>query len=246
MTAPKVHVLIPSRMASTRLPNKPLADICGKPMIVRVYEQAVKANVGPVTVACDDVRIKEVVEAAGGKAVLTNPDLPSGSDRIYEAMQILMQAGAEKPDIIINAQGDEPLLPPELLQQAVAPFTKNDWVDVVTFAHPITDEEEKTNPNMVKVCTNAQNKALYFSRSPIPHGAQVMKRHIGLYAYKYDVLADFVTKEPSPLEKQEKLEQLRAMEAGANYYVEMTDTAPVGVDTPADLTLVRHILQTNG
>lgn len=244
MMTKKVHVLIPSRMASTRLPNKPLADICGKPMIVRVYEQAVKANVGPVTVACDDVKIKQVVEAAGGKAVLTDPDLPSGSDRIYAAMQQLMAEGAEKPDIIINAQGDEPLLPPELLQQAVEPFDQ-DWVDVVTFAHPITDAEEKNNPNMVKVCTDAAQRALYFSRSPIPYGADVMKRHIGLYAYKYDVLADFVKKDPSPLEKQEKLEQLRAMEAGAKYYVAMTDTAPVGVDTPADLTLVRHILQTN-
>lgn len=240
----KVHVLIPSRMASTRLPNKPLADICGKPMIVRVYEQAVKANVGPVTVACDDIKIKEVVEAAGGKAVMTDPDLPSGSDRIYEAMQTLIAEGAEKPDVIINAQGDEPLLPPELLQQAIAPF-KNDWVDVVTFAHPITDHDDKNNPNTVKVCTDADERALYFSRSPIPHGAETMKRHIGLYAYKYEVLEDFVKREPSPLEKQEKLEQLRAMEAGAKYYVSMTDQAPVGVDTPADLTLVRHILQTN-
>lgn len=237
----KTHILIPARMASTRLPNKPLADIAGKPMIVHVYERAMQAGIGPVSIAAGDAEIVEAVEAHGGKAVLTDANLPSGSDRIFQAMQRLEAQGVERPDIIINAQGDEPLLPPELLQQAAEAF-KDDWVDVVTFAHPISDPQEMNNPNMVKAVTNPEGRALYFSRSPIPHGAVEMKRHIGLYAYKYNALEKFVNTPPHPLEQQESLEQLRGMEIGLNYKVIMTDSAPIGVDTPADLQRVRGII----
>lgn len=238
----KVQVYIPSRMASTRLPNKPLAEIAGKAMICHVLDRATEAGVGEVFVACDDARIKEAVEAQGGKAVMTDSELPSGSDRIWQAVQRQIEQGGEKPDIIINVQGDEPLLPPELITEAVKAFDK-DWVDVVTYAHEITNEAELMSPDMVKLVTDANGKAHYFSRCPIPHGAKVMKRHIGFYAYRYEALETFVKNEPSPLEIQERLEQLRGLDLGLNYYVEMTDKAPVGVDTQADLDKVRQLVE---
>lgn len=238
----KVHTLIPSRMASTRLPNKPLADIGGKPMILRVWEQANKADLGPVTIAAGDEEIVRVMQAAGGNAIMTAPDLPSGSDRIWHGLQAAMAAGAEQPDIIINAQGDEPLLPPELLQQAVDVFKRKPEVDVVTFAHWISDVKELEDPGLVKTVTNDDGMALYFSRCSIPHHAPKMKRHVGLYAYRYAALEAFVATPPSPLEIQEKLEQLRGLEMGLIYHVEMTDSAPIGVDTAADLEKVRALV----
>jgi 3-deoxy-manno-octulosonate cytidylyltransferase (CMP-KDO synthetase) len=237
----RVHVLIPSRLSSTRLPRKPLADIAGKPMIVHVMERAAAARVGPVTVVCDSDEIAAAVRAAGGDAVLTDPDLPSGSDRIWHGLQALMKRGTPKPDILINVQGDEPLIPPELVRSCVPPFW-NAWVDVVTFSHHIHEEAEKNNPSFVKVVTTAANRALYFSRSPIPYGAEVMRRHIGIYAYRYAALETFVATPPSPLEVQEKLEQLRGLDLGLAYYVGTTDAAPMGVDTPQDLESVRRIL----
>ena len=230
-----IITLIPSRLASTRFPNKPLADIHGKPMIVRAYEQALLAGVGEVYVASGDVEINAAVEAHGGKAILTDPALPSGSDRIWAATQALMAQGHPQPDIIINAQGDEPLLPPELITQAIAAFTTHPQADVVTFAHPITDPTELANPNKVKVVCAADGRALYFSRSGIPHGASTMLRHIGFYAYRYAALQRYVSAPPSPLELQEKLEQLRGLEMGLTYYVLTTHHEPVGVDTTADL-----------
>lgn len=237
-----VVILVPSRLASTRLPNKPLADIGGKPMIVRVWERAQLADVGPVYVVAGDEEIVTAVQNAGGKAVMTNPELPSGSDRIWEGLQNLMRdENLPKPDIIINAQGDEPLLPTELIHEALAMFEKNPDADVVTFAHPITEPADIANPNLVKAVTASHGKALYFSREPIPHKANSMLRHIGFYAYRYAALEKFVQAEPSPLEVQEKLEQLRGLEMGLTYYVGLTDKEPVGVDTPADLALAREL-----
>tara|TARA_R110000868_G_scaffold262401_2_gene521116 strand:- start:94933 stop:95655 length:723 start_codon:yes stop_codon:yes gene_type:complete len=237
----KVQVYIPSRMASTRLPNKPLKDIAGLPMVCHVWNRAKEANVGDVFVACDDTRIAEAVQAHGGNAIMTDSELPSGSDRIWQAVQRQIEAGGEKPDIIINVQGDEPLLPPELLTEAVEAFELG-WPDVVTFAHEIHKEAEINDTGMVKVVTSTQGKAHYFSRHPIPHGSEIKKRHIGFYAYKYAALEKFVSSKPSPLEELEKLEQLRGLDLGLNYYVAMTEKAPVGVDTPEDLELARRLM----
>ncbi|MFZ2586682.1 MAG: 3-deoxy-manno-octulosonate cytidylyltransferase [Alphaproteobacteria bacterium] len=236
-----VMVVIPSRLASTRLPNKPLADIAGKPMIVRVAEQAVKANVGSVVVAAGDPEIVQAVEAAGFKAVLTDADLPSGSDRIWQAVQRLVAKGAIKPEIIINVQGDEPLLPPELIVQCVEAFKAHPEADVVTYGHTMTNPAEIDDAAKVKIAMTPSGRALYFSRSIIPHGATQAVRHIGFYGYRYAALERFVAAPPSPLELQEKLEQLRGLEMGLVYHVEMTPHAPIGVDTQEHLEHVRKV-----
>ena len=236
------HIIIPSRLGSTRLPRKPLLEIAGKPMILHVLDRAIEAAMGPVTVACDSAEIASVVTAAGGHAVLTDPDLPSGSDRVWQALEHILAAGAAKPDVVINLQGDEPLLPVDMLRACRTPFYQS-WVDVVTFAHPIYEEADKHNPNMVKVVATSQHQALYFSRALIPYGAQVAQRHIGLYAYRYDALRQFVQTPPSALEQLEKLEQLRGLELGLKYYVGHAAAAPIGVDTPEDLAKVRAILE---
>lgn len=237
-----VLVMIPSRMASTRFPNKPLADIGGKPMVVRVLEQAVKAAVGDVYVAAGDAEIVQAVEAHGGKAILTDAALANGSDRIWQGVRRLMAQGAPKPDIVINAQGDEPLLPPELLVETVKVFRQKPEVDVVTFAHPITDEADITNPTKVKIAMSGQKRALYFSRSPIPHGAATMHRHIGFYGYRYAALERYVNAPVGELENIEKLEQLRGLEIGLHYLVLETHHEPIGVDTPADLEAVKKLV----
>jgi len=237
-----VMILVPSRLASTRFPNKPLADIGGKPMVMRVYEQAMKAGAGPVWVAAGDREIVEAVEAHGGKAVLTDPKLPSGSDRIWQAVQRLMEQGQPRPDIIINAQGDEPLLPPELVTDCIKAFETHPNADVVTFAHKVSDEADINNPTKVKVVVALDGRALYFSRSPIPHGAAEMWRHVGFYGYTYQALERYVAQVPTPLQKQEDLEQLRGLEIGLTYYVLPTAHEPVGVDTPADLERVLGML----
>jgi 3-deoxy-manno-octulosonate cytidylyltransferase (CMP-KDO synthetase) len=238
-------VMIPSRMASTRFPGKPLADIGGKPMVVRVREQAEKANVGPVWVAAGDEEIKAAVEAHGGQAILTNPALANGSDRIWAGVQALIQNGMPEPEIIINAQGDEPLLPPELLTQAVAALQQHAWADVVTFAHKITSDSDLHNPTKVKAVCVGQGayagRALYFSRSLIPHGATAALRHIGFYAYRYAALKTYVATAPGALENTEKLEQLRGLELGLKYLVLETPHEPIGVDTPADLHAVLQL-----
>ena len=238
----KVQVIIPSRIGSTRLPEKNIQDICGRPMVVRVCDQVAKAGIGEVIVAVDHPKAKAVVEEYGYTAIMTDPELPSGSDRIYAAMTELENKTGDKADIIINVQGDEPLTPPELITDTVNAFKQNEWIDVLTYAHPIDEQADLDNPNMVKLVTDENNKAHYFSRSLIPHGAKVAKRHIGFYAYKRDALEKFVKSPQSPLEIQEKLEQLRGLDIGLNYYVAMTHQAPIGVDTKEDLEMVREIV----
>lgn len=240
--APSVVILIPSRMASTRFPNKPLADILGKPMVVRVLEQAAKAKAGPVFAAVSEREVADAVHAAGFDAVMTDPNLPSGSDRIWQGVQRLMEAGMARPDIIINAQGDEPLLPPELITDCVKTFAEKPDADVVTFAHPVTDESDISNPTKVKVVVGLDGRALYFSRSPIPYNAKQMWRHVGIYGYRYEALEKYMQQEPTPLQKQEDLEQLKGLELGLRYYVVPTQHEPVGVDTPADLERVKGML----
>lgn len=237
-----VMILIPSRMASTRFPNKPLADILGTPMVVRVLQQAAKAGAGEVYAAVSEQEVFDVVTKAGFKAVMTDAALPSGSDRIWQGVQRLMAQGVAKPEIIINAQGDEPLLPPELITECVAFFAKTPTADVVTFAHKVTDEGDITNPTKVKVVIGLDGRALYFSRSPIPYNAKEMWRHVGFYGYRYSALEKYVAQAPTPLQKQEDLEQLRGLEIGLTYYVLPTAHEPVGVDTPADLERVKGML----
>jgi 3-deoxy-manno-octulosonate cytidylyltransferase (CMP-KDO synthetase) len=243
----KTVVMIPSRLASTRFPGKPLVDIHGKPMIVRVYEQVQKSGVTDIFVAAGDDEIVEAVEAFGGQAVLTDPNLANGSDRIWAGLQTLIEDGMETPDIVINAQGDEPLLPPELIQESIKILSTRPDVDVVTFAHKISDPADINNPTKVKIATAPFNgeggRALYFSRSPIPHGATEMLRHIGFYAYRYKALETYVNAKPGVLENTEKLEQLRGLELGLRYHVAITQHKPVGVDTQADLDVVLDILK---
>lgn len=247
----RVMVLIPSRMASTRLPDKPLADIGGLPMVVRVLKQAEKANVGPCFVAAGDPEIVAAVESHGGKAVLTDANLPSGSDRIWQACQRLVEKGEAVPDIIINVQGDEPLLPPELITQCVEAFKRLPHADVVTFGHKMHDPKDIADDAKVKIAMARESdglggRALYFSRSIILHGAREVVRHIGFYGYRYAALEKFVAAPPSPLETQEKLEQLRGLEMGLNYHVLLTHHEPIGVDTQEHLDTVRALMAANG
>jgi len=229
-------VIIPARMASTRLPGKPLALIGGVPMIVRVWERATASFPGPVVVACDGVAIAEAVERAGGRAVLTDPDLPSGSDRIYAA---LGQADPQKKhDIIVNIQGDMPTLDLALVGQVVALMHRPE-VAIGTLAALISEAREVHDPAVVKVAVAESGRALYFSRATIPHGEGPCYHHIGIYAYRRTALEQFVALPPSPLEKREKLEQLRALEAGMRIDVGITRAVPLGVDTPETLELAR-------
>lgn len=237
-------LLIPARMASTRLPNKPLAEIAGVPMIVRVWARAVAAGLGPVVVAAGEPEIIAAVEKAGGQAVLTDPDAPSGSDRIYEALGKVDPKGAH--DVVVNLQGDLPALDPEQLRTAVWALDKS-GADIGTLAAPILDEAEESNPAVVKavVAWDAREKlgrALYFTRTPAPAGEGVLWHHVGLYAYRRDALESFVALPPSPLELREKLEQLRALEAGMRIAVARVDATPLSVDTPADLERARKLL----
>jgi 3-deoxy-manno-octulosonate cytidylyltransferase (CMP-KDO synthetase) len=234
-------VLIPARMASTRLPGKPLADIGGMPMIVRVWRQAVAAGVGPVVVAAAEREIAAAVEAAGGRAVLTAPDLPSGSDRIFAALSAL-DSKAEH-DVVINLQGDLPALDPEAVR-AVAAALAETGADIATLAAEIDNDADRDNPNVVKpvVAWEADarlGRALYFTRARAPHGDGALFHHIGIYAFRRAALARFVTLAPSPLETREKLEQLRALEAGMHIAVARVDKVPLSVDTQEDLERAR-------
>jgi 3-deoxy-manno-octulosonate cytidylyltransferase (CMP-KDO synthetase) len=239
-------VMIPSRLASTRFPNKPLADLGGKPMVVRVYEQALKARCGAVYVAAGDEGIAAAVRAAGGQVVMTDAGLPNGSERIWQGVQRLMVQGVPQPEFIINAQGDEPLLPPELITQAVAALQADEGVDVVTFAHEITDRGDINNPTKVKVVTTRTGRALYFSRHAIPYGAAEaglpLLRHIGFYGYRYAALKRYIETGEGKLENVEKLEQLRGLELGLHYHIITTPHEPIGVDTPADLEAVKRLM----
>jgi 3-deoxy-manno-octulosonate cytidylyltransferase (CMP-KDO synthetase) len=248
MTSPaNPIVLIPARMASTRLPNKPLADIHGAPMIVHVWRRAMEAKIGRVVVAAGEVEIVDAILAAGGEAVLTRSDHPSGSDRIYEALSILDPA--RDHDAIINVQGDLPTVEAPVIHAAFAPLATPE-VDIATIAAEISDPEEKTNPNVVKVIAGFADghatlriaRALYFTRATAPTGEGPLYHHIGLYAYRREALERFVGIPPSPLEQREKLEQLRALEAGMRIDVALVDTVPLGVDTSADLNRARAML----
>lgn len=240
----KPIILIPARMASTRLPGKPLADIAGVPMIVRVWRQAIAANIGPVVVAAAEREIVAAIEAAGGRAVLTRPELPSGSDRIFAALISVDRAGTH--DVIVNLQGDLPDLDPDYIKKVVEPLSDS-AVDIVTLAVEIDNDADRADPNVVKpaVAWSSDGRyghALYFSRATIPAGEGPVFHHVGIYAYRRAALARFVALPPSALEKREKLEQLRALEAGMRVAVVRVDSVPLSVDTPADLEKARKLL----
>ena len=236
-------VLVPARMASTRLPGKPLAEIVGEAMIVHVWRRACEADIGHVVVACDDERVADAVRAAGGTAVMTREDHQSGSDRIHEAIGAVDPDGAHS--IIVNVQGDLPTIEPETIRACFAPLD-NPETDISTLAVEITEESERTNPNVVKVVGSDigdnRMRALYFTRATAPHGDGPLYHHIGLYAYRRPALERFVSLPPSPLEQREKLEQLRALEDGMRIDVALVDAVPLGVDTPADLERARQFL----
>jgi 3-deoxy-manno-octulosonate cytidylyltransferase (CMP-KDO synthetase) len=237
-------VLVPARMASTRLPGKPLADIGGAPMIVHVWRRAVEAGVGPVVVACAEREIADAVTAAGGTAMLTRADHPSGSDRIFEALSMFDPEG--RYDAVVNLQGDLPTLDPALIRASLLPLADSD-VDLATLVAPIVDPAENTDPNVVKAALSLPAKrtvgrALYFSRAMVPWGEGPVWHHIGLYAYRRRALQRFVGLKPSPLEMRERLEQLRALEAGMRIDAVLVDDVPLGVDTPHDLDRARDII----
>ena len=240
-------VLIPARMASTRLPGKPMADIHGEPMIVHVWRRACEADVGPVLVAADDPAIVHAIEAAGGRAALTRPDHASGSDRIFEAIGRADPEG--RHDIVVNVQGDLPTLEPGAVRAAVS-LLREPSVDIATLATPIRREAERDDPNVVKAVgarLDARRlRALYFTRARAPWGEGDLLHHIGLYAYRREALARFVALPPSPLELRERLEQLRALEAGMRIDIALVDVAPLGVDTPEDLARARERLAPGG
>jgi len=243
MAGSEAVVIIPARMAATRLPGKPLAEIAGRPMIAHVLERAAAANVGPVIVATDSEAIAAAAEKAGGRAIMTRPDHPSGSDRIFEALNQFDPEGRIK--FIVNVQGDLPTLDPANLRAALSPLT-DPAVDVATIAAEICKADERTNPNVVKVVGTqiapGRLRAFYFTRATAPHGDGPLYHHIGLYAYRRAALERFVTLKPSPLEQREKLEQLRLLEAGMRIDVMIVDSVPLGVDTPEDLETARAVL----
>jgi len=242
--ADDVLILIPARMASTRLPGKPLADIAGLPMIVQVLRRAEAAQLGPVVVACDDEIIATAVEKAGGRAIMTRADHPSGSDRIFEALDVVDPKGRVR--IVVNVQGDLPTIAPADIAAALVPLN-DPAVDIATLAAEIKKTEERTDPNVVKVVGTlvvpGRLRALYFTRATAPTGDGPLYHHIGLYAYRRAALERFVKLPSSPLEQREKLEQLRALEAGMRVDVAIVETVPLGVDTPQDLETARAMLR---
>jgi 3-deoxy-manno-octulosonate cytidylyltransferase (CMP-KDO synthetase) len=243
MTNPRILVLIPARMAATRLPGKPLLEIAGLPMIVHVLRRAEAAGIGRVAVATDTPEIAAVVAAHGGEAIMTRADHPSGSDRIFEALGSLDPRG--DAEMIVNLQGDFPTITSDNIRDVLTPLADPE-VDIATLAAEIHTEEEDLNPNVVKAIGSPigprRLRALYFTRATAPHGDGPRYHHIGLYAYRRAALERFVRLPPSPLERQEKLEQLRALEAGMRIDLMIVDTVPRGVDTPADLEATRQIL----
>lgn len=236
-------ILIPARMASSRLPGKPLADIAGLPMIVHVLRRAEQANIGRAVVATDAEEIASAVRAHGGEVVMTKADHPSGSDRIFEALEQLDPHA--KVEIVINLQGDFPTIQPQQIGAVLQPLS-DPAVDIATLAAEIHDEEEDVNPNVVKMVGSpisaTRQRALYFTRATAPTGEGPRYHHIGLYAYRRQALARFVALPPSPLELRERLEQLRAIEAGMRIDVTIVDHVPRGVDTPPDLETARRVL----
>jgi 3-deoxy-manno-octulosonate cytidylyltransferase (CMP-KDO synthetase) len=240
-------VVIPARMASTRFPGKPLADLCGEPMIVHVWRRAVAAEIGPVIVASGDREIADAITRAGGRAVTTRPDHPSGSDRVHEAVLAVDPNGNH--DAVINLQGDLPLIDPAAVRLVCTELARGagGGPDMTTLAAEITDEVERTNPNVVKAIVSFDpgaraGLALYFTRATAPSGDGPLYHHIGIYGYRRAALDRFVALPPSPLEKRERLEQLRALEAGISIRVALVDTVPFGVDTPEDLERARDLM----
>jgi len=238
-----VLILIPARMAATRLPGKPLADIAGEPMVVHVMRRAAAAAVGPVAVATDSAAIAACVEKAGGRAVMTSAAHATGSDRIFEALAALDPAGEART--VVNVQGDIPTLDPAAISAALRPLA-DPAVDIATLAAQIDAERERSDPNVVKVVGSeiapGRLRALYFTRAPAPFGEGPLYHHIGLYAYRRAALARFAALPPSPLERRERLEQLRALEAGMRIDVAIVDGVPLGVDTPEDLARARDLI----
>jgi 3-deoxy-manno-octulosonate cytidylyltransferase (CMP-KDO synthetase) len=252
----KIAIFIPVRLASTRLPNKPLADICGQTMIERVYRQAIAANLGEVFIACDSKEIASEVAKFGAKYVITDPNLPSGTDRIYSALNQLDKKITDDFEVIVNLQGDLPIIDPAIISRIGLSCLKNNH-QITTAAAVIRDAAEINNPNVVKIALAPYKNsdkplidgqinsglALYFSRSPIPYGAGDYYHHIGIYAYKKDALEKFVSFEASILEKREKLEQLRALENDMKIAVEIFDSYPHSVDTKEDLEKVISLIK---
>jgi len=240
---PNPIVLIPARLAATRLPNKPLADICGEPMIVHVWRRAVAAGIGPVAVATDSQEVADAVSKAGGLAVMTRADHASGSDRIFEAMGKLDPEN--RYDVVVNVQGDLPTIDPAAIGVSVRPLI-DDAVDITTLVAEITRPEERTDPNVVKMIGSeiapGRFRALYFTRATAPSGDGPLYHHIGLYAYRRQALERFVALPPSPLERRERLEQLRALEAGMRIDAVVVNDVPLGVDAPHDLERARAII----
>ena len=238
-------VIVPARMAATRLPGKPLATIAGTPMIVHVWRRAVAAQIGPVVVACADREIADAVEAAGGEAVMTDPALPSGSDRVHAAAAVRDPAG--RYDIVVNLQGDLPAIEPDTLRAALAPLG-DPAVDIGTPVVPTDDPGARDDPDIVKAVMSLEagatvGRALYFTRAAAPAGPGPVWHHIGVYAWRRPALARFVGLPPSPLERRERLEQLRALEAGMRIDAAIVGGVPLGVDTPADLARARALLE---
>lgn len=248
------HVIIPARYASTRLPGKPLQDIAGKPMIRHVWEQAQKSGAASVTIATDDPRIVEACRGFGADALMTRADHPSGTDRLQE---VVSQLGLDAEAHVVNVQGDEPMIPPALIDQVAGNLRAFPAASIATLAEPLQDVDTLFNPNAVKLVTDHQGFALYFSRAPMPWCRDAFaqerpselpqdipfRRHIGLYAYKVGFLHDYVRWPASPLEIAESLEQLRALWFGCRIHVaDACEMPPPGVDTPEDLERVRQLL----
>ena len=240
----KPIIIIPARLASTRLPNKPVADIHGYPMIVHVWRRAIEANIGPVIVACADLEIIDVIKSVGGDAIYTDPSHASGSDRVYEAMQLIDPL--KYYNCVINIQGDLPTIETNSIIASLCPLEDYN-VDIATIAAPIKDELEYEDPNVVKAVLSFEKekkiaRALYFSRAKVPSGSDTLYHHIGLYAFRRKALEKFVQLPIGRLEAIEKLEQLRAIENGMCIGVQLVDTVPLGVDTLSDLERAREIL----
>jgi 3-deoxy-manno-octulosonate cytidylyltransferase (CMP-KDO synthetase) len=242
---PRTLIVIPARMSASRLPGKPMVDIGGEPMIAHVWRRAVEADIGRVVVATDADEVVGAIAALGGAALLTRPDHASGSDRVYEAVTRVDPDGAA--ELVVNLQGDLPTLEPRLIRACVEPL-ELPGPDIATLAAEIVEPDECTNPNVVKAVgtplAQGRLRALYFTRATAPYGEGPLYHHIGIYAYRRAALQRFVALPPSPLELREKLEQLRALEAGMRIDVAIVDTVPLGVDTPADLERARRMLAT--
>ena len=234
----KSVVVIPARMASTRLPGKPLADIHGRPMIAWMVDLAQRANAGPVLVAAAEPEVAAAARAAGAEVAMTDPDLPSGSDRVHAALQAFDPSGAY--DVAVNLQGDMPTMRAEDVAKALAAL--RDGADIATLVSPSTDAGERENPNVVKAIRAADGRCLAFTRAAAPWGEGPIERHVGIYVYKRDALARFVVAPPSPLELREKLEQLRALEMGMTIRADAISDFPKGVDSPPDLESARAAL----